>query len=150
MPHVIAEAGAAGLPVIATRDNGTEQQITDNETGLFVPHGSPPAVAATLGRLLREPGLGRRLGRNLRHKVEREYSARVVIRRWEALFDEVIAEGAWPPPAAASHGHPRYHASRESLPHRRPQEAVEAPGDPSVCRAPSPPRSVWPADSGIA
>ena len=92
MPHVIAEAGAAGLPVVATRDNGTEQQIADGETGLFVPHESPAAVAAALDRLLREPELGRRLGANLRRKVEREYSAPVVARRWEALFDEVIAD----------------------------------------------------------
>ena len=92
MPHVIAEAGAAALPVIATRDNGTEQQIADGETGLFVPHESPAAVAAALDRLLREPELGRRLGTNLRRIVERDYSAPVVTRRWEALFDEVIGE----------------------------------------------------------
>ena len=41
MPHVIAEAGAAGLPVIATRDGGTPQQITDGVSGVFVPHEKP-------------------------------------------------------------------------------------------------------------
>jgi polysaccharide biosynthesis protein PelF len=92
MPHVIAEAGAAGLPVVATRDNGSEQQIEDEVSGLFVPHQSPAAVAAALDRLLRQPGLRRRLGQALRAKVAREYSAAVVARRWEALFDEVLAE----------------------------------------------------------
>ena len=92
MPHVIAEAGAARLPVIATRDNGSEEQITDGETGLFVPHESPDAVAAAMTRLLDDPALRRRLGGALRAKVEREYSAEAVTRRWEALFDEVIAE----------------------------------------------------------
>ena len=91
MPHVIAEAGAAGLPVVATRDNGSEQQILDGVTGLFVPHESPPAAAAAFTRLLREPGLRRRLGHNLRQEVEREYSAVVVAQRWAALFDEVLA-----------------------------------------------------------
>jgi glycosyltransferase involved in cell wall biosynthesis len=94
MPHVIAEAGAARLPVVATRDNGSEEQIADGVTGLFVPHDSPQAVAAALGRLLEDPTLRRRLGENLRRKVEREYSVAVVVRRWEALFDEVIAEGS--------------------------------------------------------
>ena len=47
MPHVIAEAGAAYLPVVATRDNGSEEQIVDGVTGLFVPPECPPAVAAT-------------------------------------------------------------------------------------------------------
>jgi polysaccharide biosynthesis protein PelF len=92
MPHVIAEAGAACLPVVATRDNGSEEQITDGETGLFVPHESPRAVSAAMVRLMDDPELGRRLGRGLRAKVDREYSAEVVTGRWEALFDEVIAE----------------------------------------------------------
>jgi polysaccharide biosynthesis protein PelF len=92
MPHVIAEAGAARLPVIATRDNGSEEQITDGETGLFVPHESPEAVAAAMLRLIDDPALRARLGGALRARVEREYSAEAVARRWEALFDEVIAE----------------------------------------------------------
>ncbi len=94
MPHVISEAGAARLPVVATRDNGSEEQITDGLTGLFVPHDSPQAVAAALGRLMEDPTLRRRLGENLRRKVEREYGVAVVVRQWEALFDEVIAEAS--------------------------------------------------------
>ncbi len=92
MPHVIAEAGAAGLPVVATRDNGSEEQITDNVTGLFVPHKRPRTVAAELSRLIQNPALRKRLGGTLRGKIEREYGAAAVARRWESLFDEVIAE----------------------------------------------------------
>jgi glycosyltransferase involved in cell wall biosynthesis len=90
MPHVIAEAGAACLPVIATRDNGAAQQVTDGISGLFVPHRSPSAAAAAIVRLIRDPCLRQQLGSTLRRKVEREYSATVVARRWASLFDEVI------------------------------------------------------------
>jgi glycosyltransferase involved in cell wall biosynthesis len=101
MPHVIAEAGAAGLPVVATRDNGSAQQIVNGETGLFVPHEDPPAVAAALLRLIDEPALRHRFGAGLRRTVERDYSATAVVPRWAAIFDEVIAEAeharhAWP------------------------------------------------------
>lgn len=92
MPHVIAEAGAARLPVIATRDNGSEQQIIDGVTGLFVPHESPSAVAEGMDRLIAGPALRARLGGNLRRKVEREYAADIVVPRWQALFDEVLAQ----------------------------------------------------------
>jgi polysaccharide biosynthesis protein PelF len=93
MPHVIAEAGAAGRATVVTRDHGTEQQIVDGVTGLFVPHESPADAAEALIRLIDDPPLRRRLGGNLRRKIEREYSVTAVVPRWEALFDEVIAEG---------------------------------------------------------
>lgn len=92
MPHVISEAGVAGLPVIATRDNGTEEQITDGETGLFVPHESPSAVADAIVQLIEDGPLRRRLGAALRRKVEAEYSTNAIVPQWEALFDEVIGE----------------------------------------------------------
>jgi glycosyltransferase involved in cell wall biosynthesis len=92
MPHVISEAGAACLPVVATRDNGSQDQITHGLSGLFVPHESPADVAAALDRLIQEPALGRWLGGNLRRKVERDYCATVLARRWAELFDEVIEE----------------------------------------------------------
>jgi len=92
MPHVIAEAGAAALPVIATRDNGTLEQIVDEVSGLFVPHRDPGAAAAALGRLAKSPRLRHGLGQELRRTVDREFRAEVVARRWEELLDEVVAE----------------------------------------------------------
>ncbi|MEZ4732729.1 MAG: glycosyltransferase family 4 protein [Caldilineaceae bacterium] len=92
MPHVIAEAGAAGLPVVATCDNGTAEQITHGVTGLFVPHEAPTEVAAALDLLIRDQALRQRLGCNLQRKVQAEYSTGVVTRRWEALFDEVLRQ----------------------------------------------------------
>lgn len=92
MPHVIAEAGAAGLPVIATPDNGALQQIEHEVSGLFVPHRAPDAVASAMLRLLDDPALRQRLGAALRTKVETTYSAAVVVPQWQALIDEVVAE----------------------------------------------------------
>ncbi|PZO67401.1 MAG: glycosyl transferase family 1 [Paracoccus denitrificans] len=90
MPHVIAEAGAAGLPVIATPDNGAIQQITDKVSGLLVPHETPSAVAAAMVRLIRDPALRTRLGASLRDHVVRTYSADVVVPQWQTLIDDVL------------------------------------------------------------
>jgi glycosyltransferase involved in cell wall biosynthesis len=92
MPHVIAEAGAARLPVVATRDNGAIEQIEDGVGGLFVPPRSPDAVARTIGALVDDPAMGRRLGQALRRKVEQEFSVEAVLPRWAALLDEVSSE----------------------------------------------------------
>ncbi|MDI6024747.1 glycosyltransferase family 4 protein [Corticibacterium sp. UT-5YL-CI-8] len=92
MPHALSEAGAARLPVIATADNGSMQQIEEGVSGLFVPHEAPRAVAAAIERLIRDPALRSRLGSTLRHKVETTYSAAVVVPKWEALFRTVLGE----------------------------------------------------------
>jgi polysaccharide biosynthesis protein PelF len=92
MPHVVSEAGATGLAVVATRDNGSEEQIRHGETGWFVPHEDPRAVAEAVEMLLADPGLRRKLGHALRRKVERDYSVTVVLPQWEALFEEVVRE----------------------------------------------------------
>ena len=92
MPHIIAEAGAARLPVVSTRDNGTLEQIEEGVSGLFVEHEAPEAVAAALLRLMEDGELRGRLGENLRAKVEREYAADAVVRRWVGVFEEVLGE----------------------------------------------------------
>jgi glycosyltransferase involved in cell wall biosynthesis len=94
MPHVIAEAGAAALPVVATCDNGSAEQITHNQTGLFVPPESPAAAAEAICQLLDDPELRCRLGNNLREKVSREYSTAVLLPRWQSLFDE-LTQGSY-------------------------------------------------------
>ncbi|RYI02640.1 MAG: glycosyltransferase family 1 protein, partial [Acetobacteraceae bacterium] len=88
MPHVIAEAGAAGLPVIATADNGALEQVQDGITGLFVPHESPIDVARSISALLQSPEMRQRLGRGLQAHVAQTYAVPVVVRQWQALFAE--------------------------------------------------------------
>ncbi len=92
MPHVIAEAGAAGLPVIATCDNGTAEQIVDGVSGLFVPHENPPTVAVAILRLIADAPLRTRLGTALRAKVTAEYAVEAVVPQWQAMFAAVLAE----------------------------------------------------------
>ncbi len=92
MPHVIAEAGAASLPVIATPDNGVLQQIEDGVSGILVPHGNPGAVAVGIQRLIDAPSARNSLGRQLRSKVEKNYSVSAVVPLWETLFYDVLLE----------------------------------------------------------
>jgi glycosyltransferase involved in cell wall biosynthesis len=104
MPHVIAEAGAARLPVVATRDNGTLEQIDDGVSGLFVPHADPTAVAAAMERLGRDAGLRARMGGGLRRTVEERFATSVVVPQWEELFAGVIEERPRPPVGVAAAG----------------------------------------------
>ena len=92
MPHVIAEAGAAALPVIATPDNGALEQIEHEVSGIFVPHESPGSVADAMLGLIDAPSQRRRLAAALRANVERCYAVEAVVPQWRALIDAVLAE----------------------------------------------------------
>ncbi|HXH84796.1 MAG TPA: glycosyltransferase [Candidatus Tectomicrobia bacterium] len=60
---VAMEAMACGRPVIASRVGGLQTTVLDEVTGVLVPDQDPVALAAAVGRLLGDPGLRRRLGR---------------------------------------------------------------------------------------
>lgn len=92
MPHVIAEAGAAGLPVIATPDNGALQQIQDEVSGILVPYADPTAIADAMKRLVSSDHLRRRLGKALQSHVETTYSVQALLPRWERLIQDVVVE----------------------------------------------------------
>jgi glycosyltransferase involved in cell wall biosynthesis len=119
MPHVVAEAGAACLPVVVTADNGTLQQVTEGVSGLFVPHEEPAAVASAVLRLVEDPALRRRLGQGLRAKVESTYSTAVVVQQWEDLLTDVLAERRAEAPVTPLLFRSFFHGGFESSTHRR-------------------------------
>jgi glycosyltransferase involved in cell wall biosynthesis len=65
------EAGARGLPVIASNVHGLRDAVRDGETGLLVSHGDPTALAAALIDLVGDP--------------ERRQQMGAAGRRWAAL-----------------------------------------------------------------
>ncbi|MFN6980081.1 MAG: glycosyltransferase family 4 protein, partial [Gemmobacter sp.] len=58
----VAEAMAAGRPVIASRAGGLPELVAEGETGLLVPPGDPAALAAAIGRLAGDGGLRAAMG----------------------------------------------------------------------------------------
>jgi len=70
----LLEAGAYGVPVVATRVGGIPEIVTDGETGLLVPPEDAPALAKALEQLLSDPDRAKCLGENLRRRVVAEFS----------------------------------------------------------------------------
>lgn len=78
------EAAACGLPVLATRINGTEDFIQPGENGDFTSN-DPADVATRLRTFFDDPEAVKRMGRKAREIVEREYTwARVATLTEEA------------------------------------------------------------------
>jgi glycosyltransferase involved in cell wall biosynthesis len=51
LPMVVLEAMAAGVPIVATRVEGTPEAIRDGQDGLIVPPGDAAALAAAIHRI---------------------------------------------------------------------------------------------------
>ncbi len=89
MPVSVLEAGAFGLPVVATAVGGIPDLLRDGETGLLVPDGDTAAMVAAVRRLLDEPALVERLSRNGRALAES--CGWVAVRElWATVFKEVL------------------------------------------------------------
>jgi len=80
-PNVVLEAMATGAVAVATNVGGCRELVTSGETGLLVPPRAPAAVAAAVGRVLRDSTLARRLATTARQRVEGAFSVDVMARR---------------------------------------------------------------------
>lgn len=93
MSHVINEAGAAALAVIAVDDGAAREQLDNGAAGCLVPPRRPDLIAQRLTELIEDPGKRRALGRRLRACVERHFSARMLMPVWEGLLRASAARG---------------------------------------------------------
>jgi glycosyltransferase involved in cell wall biosynthesis len=55
---VLAQAMAAGVPVVATRFPHAVELLGDGRGGILVPHNDATAIAAALTKIIVEPGVG--------------------------------------------------------------------------------------------
>lgn len=99
--RVIAEAFAAGTPVVASEIGALAELVRVGETGLLFPPGDPAALAAAVRRLLGDPPRLARMRVAARHEFEQRFTAD---RNYDALvriYDLAISRDAtrrrsWP------------------------------------------------------
>ncbi len=84
------EAAACGLPIIATRINGTEDFIQPGVTGEFIERDAEQ-MAVVLRRMVDDPQLRREMGANARRLVEERYTWDRVSELTEAAYQQHLA-----------------------------------------------------------
>jgi glycosyltransferase involved in cell wall biosynthesis len=89
--NAVLEAMAAGLPIVATAVGGTPEVVVDGVTGLLVPPRDPSALAGALVTLLQDADLRHRMGRAGRERVKQYFSLERMVRRTEALYEELLS-----------------------------------------------------------
>jgi glycosyltransferase involved in cell wall biosynthesis len=89
---VLNEAGAAGVPVVATRHGGMPEAVVDGETGFLRPERDVAGLADAMRLLLEDRSLAQRLGRQARDFVGERFNLRTQTAELEALYDRVRSE----------------------------------------------------------
>jgi len=87
----IAEAMAAGKPVVATRVHGIPDVVRDGETGILVPPEDPAALAWAVERLAADRGAREAMGRAGRRRYEAEFTFETAATRFERALRAVVA-----------------------------------------------------------
>lgn len=88
-PVAILEAGASGLPVIATRHAGIPDVVINEETGLLVDEYDIKGMAKHMTRLAKEPGYAGELGRRAAMKITKEFNLELKIEHLASILREV-------------------------------------------------------------
>ena len=90
----LLEALQAGLPAVASACDGIPEDVADGQDALLVPPGGDAVLAETLGRLLADPGLRRRLSEGAREKFRSRFSPGAFAADLSAAYDEALAADA--------------------------------------------------------
>jgi glycosyltransferase involved in cell wall biosynthesis len=91
-PLSVMEYMEAARPVVATRVGGIPDLIDDGAQGLLVEPQDPAGFAAAVAQLLRDPERARQMGERGRERRRTEFDIDVMVRRLEALYEELRAK----------------------------------------------------------
>ncbi len=98
LPNVILEAMAAGLPVVATRVEGTSELVNEGLTGLIVAPQSPATLAAGIEKLLSDPALSHAMGQSGRERAAANFSWDKMAAQYSALYSSLLCASRTPSP----------------------------------------------------
>ena len=104
IPRAALEAMASGLPMVATRVNGTREVVRHEDTGFLVDVGDTVGCADALARLAADPSLRARMGERGREVVRAEFNEALIVRRLQRLYAESLLRRGIPVPASFTKG----------------------------------------------
>jgi glycosyltransferase involved in cell wall biosynthesis len=90
LPLVLTEAGAIGLPVVATHVDGIPEVIKDGATGLLVPPANSERLAEAILTLLYDPARRLEMGKRARQLMREQFSISQIARDMEFLYCELL------------------------------------------------------------
>lgn len=90
-PKILLEAGACGLPIVATDVPGCRGVVKDGFSGYLVPVRTVEPVTRAIRRLCGDAERRHRMGARGREIIEAGFSSEIVVARTLAIYDQLIA-----------------------------------------------------------
>lgn len=90
VPGVVLEAGALGVPAVATDVGGVGECVEDGVTGRLLPAADESGLAAATIDVLTDPEARRRLGKAARRRVRERHDLERVVDTYLAIFRQAV------------------------------------------------------------
>lgn len=87
LPYVILEAGAAGLPVIATATGGIPDIICDGESGVLLASPSAKTIAEKLDEIRKHTNIARARGESLQQRVSNIFTLEKMVSETVRIYE---------------------------------------------------------------
>jgi glycosyltransferase involved in cell wall biosynthesis len=98
-PRSLVEAGAMGVPIVATQIRGCREAVSQGLTGLLVPPGDEDALHAAVTMLAGDPAKRARMGEVAQRRARVEFDEGRVCERVIDLYCDLLAEAPQAAPA---------------------------------------------------
>ncbi|MCG8641796.1 MAG: glycosyltransferase, partial [Desulfobacterales bacterium] len=85
----LIEAASCGRPIVTTDTPGCREIVVNNKNGFLVPVKDAEAVAGALSKLIRDPGLRKKMGDCGRTMVLQSFSDKIVVEKTMAFYRQV-------------------------------------------------------------
>lgn len=94
MPNIVLESMAAGLPVVVSRVEGTEELIRSGETGLLATPGSVAEVEQQIEQLLMDREFSTSLAKAAQQAVFKGFTPEAMVYSYEQLYLQLLENDA--------------------------------------------------------
>lgn len=90
--RIVAEAMAAGKPVVAVNSGAIPEIIEDGVSGCLVEPGDVKSMANTVSKILRENDYAQKLGADGKLRISQHFTIQQTVKEFEKLVNEILHE----------------------------------------------------------
>ena len=101
IPRVLLEAASMGLPIVTTDSPGCSEAVEHGVNGFLVPARDPDALAQAIMRLIEDPEMRERFGRESRQRAVARFDLSTIAGQLRSIYRDLLSHKGLLPAAEA-------------------------------------------------